>query len=421
MAGEESRSRRLGDVGASAPAAWWWGGAAAIPDVLVMLFAVPGKLEAWKRTVQDGSWDAAFEVIDSLDTTDLGGHEPFGFADGISQPEIDWEGERDVAADQITYSNLVAAGEFLLGYRNEYGKYTDRPLVDSTDPTGGGSAIRGRRSREERRGPQRNLPGHAYAGTGRSRLLEVSGRADRCRCRRAPATGGKHGGPDDGGRSRSRRLSTVPIPGIGSAAEGRFETLHVRPRTRRDAMPVRSAYPAREPAQYGLSQIGPPDCWRVVWSKLGLCVEGLSRPTSWLRRGSIASCGAAANTVPGLTPEEALQAPPADDPTRGLHFACLDANIGRQFEFVQNAWLMSTKFDGLSEESDPLLGNRTPVGDARSRAISRFLGRHGVRRSIGGLPQFVTVRGGAYFFLPSLRALTLFRQWPAGSIEGFTD
>jgi hypothetical protein len=31
-----------------------------------------------------------------------------------------------------------------------------------------------------------------------------------------------------------------------------------------------------------------------------------------------------------------------------------------------------------------------------------------VRRRVSGLPQFVTVRGGAYFFLPSLRALRYF-------------
>jgi hypothetical protein len=29
-------------------------------------------------------------------------------------------------------------------------------------------------------------------------------------------------------------------------------------------------------------------------------------------------------------------------------------------------------------------------------------------RRVSGLPQFVTVRGGAYFFLPSLRALRYF-------------
>ena len=31
-----------------------------------------------------------------------------------------------------------------------------------------------------------------------------------------------------------------------------------------------------------------------------------------------------------------------------------------------------------------------------------------LRRRVSGLPQFVTVRGGAYFFLPSLHALRYF-------------
>ena len=48
--------------------------------------------------------------------------EPFGFADGISQPKIDWERERPVRdQDRLDYDNLVCLGEFLLGYPNEYG------------------------------------------------------------------------------------------------------------------------------------------------------------------------------------------------------------------------------------------------------------------------------------------------------------
>ena len=38
----------------------------------------------------------------------------------------------------------------------------------------------------------------------------------------------------------------------------------------------------------------------------------------------------------------------APDEPRGLHFICLVANISRQFEFVQNAWVSNAKFDGLS-------------------------------------------------------------------------
>ncbi|MET0501384.1 MAG: peroxidase, partial [Candidatus Binatia bacterium] len=78
---------------------------------------------------------------------------------------------------------------------------------------------------------------------------------------------------------------------------------------------------------------------------------------------------------------------------------------GRQFEFVQNAWIMDTKFDGLSEESDPLLGNRTPVPGCLFTNAFTMPQENGFRRRINGLPQFVTVRGGGYFFLPSIRVL----------------
>jgi hypothetical protein len=35
---------------------------------------------------------------------------------------------------------------------------------------------------------------------------------------------------------------------------------------------------------------------------------------------------------------------------------------------------------------------------------------NGVNQRITGLPQFVAVRGGAYFFLPSIRALRFFSR-----------
>ena len=41
----------------------------------------------------------------------------------------------------------------------------------------------------------------------------------------------------------------------------------------------------------------------------------------------------------------------------GLRFICLNANILRQFEFIQTAWIENPKFDGL-DERDPLLGGR---------------------------------------------------------------
>ena len=106
-----------------------------------------------------------------------------------------------------------------------------------------------------------------------------------------------------------------------------------------------------------------------------------------------------------LSPEEALEPAPPGEAPRGIHFACIGANIGRQFEFVQNAWLMSTTFNGLTDESDPLLGNRAAVGDRPVTGYFSIPRDDKAARRLSGMPQFITVRGGGYFFMPSLRAL----------------
>jgi deferrochelatase/peroxidase EfeB len=103
--------------------------------------------------------------------------------------------------------------------------------------------------------------------------------------------------------------------------------------------------------------------------------------------------------------------PATDDPKTGIHFLCLNANIARQFEFVQGAWMASAKFAALSGEQDPLLGNRKEFPTSPIAAVPQKtdgFSRPGAPPNCkysSGLPQFVTVRGGAYFFLPGLAAL----------------
>jgi deferrochelatase/peroxidase EfeB len=84
---------------------------------------------------------------------------------------------------------------------------------------------------------------------------------------------------------------------------------------------------------------------------------------------------------------------------------CLNANIQRQFEFVQSAWITGNRFDGLHDESDPLLGNRRPGPGATPSDGFSMPQPNGPTRRLSAVPQFVTVTGGAYFFLPGIRAL----------------
>ncbi|MEQ1528802.1 MAG: peroxidase, partial [Methylococcales bacterium] len=108
---------------------------------------------------------------------------------------------------------------------------------------------------------------------------------------------------------------------------------------------------------------------------------------------------------PTLSPEDALK-PETDNVDRGLHFICLGANISRQFEFVQNAWLMSSKFAAVHQEQDALLGQRSPLLDGETTSNFNRPDAAGPERQTCALPQFITVKGGGYFFMPGLRALS---------------
>jgi hypothetical protein len=63
--------------------------------------------------------------------------------------------------------------------------------------------------------------------------------------------------------------------------------------------------------------------------------------------------------------------------------------------------LMNSEFAGLWGETDPIIGTAP-------RRMTRQHPLLGQCRE--NLPQFVTVRGGAYFFLPGLRALRYLSQ-----------
>ena len=412
MTGDPSRSRRLGDVGANSPENWLWGGKDKIPHAVVMLFAYPGRLEAWKQSIQGESWSQAFQLMECLPTSDMDGREPFGFVDGISQPDLDWEQVRKVSrnCDQLTYGNVVCLGEFLLGYSNEYRRYTDRPLLDPTDPGSeelqeaadhpgkkdlglNGTYVVMRQLRQDVRGFWQFLD----KAVGFRRLP---------RYQLAEAMVGRTIG--DG--APLVPASSASIPGVGSTGDEATRKQDIRLNqftygsdVAGTACPfgahIRRANPRNGDIPGGVQG------WIIHLVRiLGFGNKDLradlvasTRFHRLLRRGR--------EYGENLSPEEALQPPPANDSERGLQFVAVNANIQRQFEFIQNAWLMRTKFDGLTEESDPLLGNREAVPGCPFTNTFSLPQQGRVRRRVMDVPQFITVRGGAYFFLPSMRGL----------------
>src|SRR5437773_5184410 len=139
MTGSSNRSLRLGDIGANAPKKWDWGFEHNEPHVLLILFAGDDEqAEALAATKRAQAEQAGLTVVKVLQASNMRDKEPFGFADGISQPSFDWEVPRKpgTAADR-DYTNLLALGELLLGYRNEYGLETERPSVPASDANAG--------------------------------------------------------------------------------------------------------------------------------------------------------------------------------------------------------------------------------------------------------------------------------------------
>ena len=392
MGGDASRARRLGDVGANAAGQWQWGTGERLPHVLLMLYALPGQLDAWQASVQ-AQCAAGFDILAQLPCGDLRGAEPFGFADGLSQPELDWQRSRPAQdAEQLAYSNLGCLGEFLLGYPNEYGGYTDRPLIaPQRDPHAllpraedapelldlgrNGSYLVLRQLRQDVHGFWQWLDGAA----GGNSLL---------RDQLAAAMVG-------------RTLQGQPLePLAGAAHDPNAFNFDADPRGTRCPLGahIRRANPRNADLPPGAP--GP-----LSWLKrtLGFDAQALDRDRvastrfhRLLRRGR--AYGAA-------LPLAQAQASPPGGAEIGLHFICLGANIARQFEFVQSAWLNSSRFDGLQHESDPLLGNRQPASDGSATADFSIPRTDGPDQRLSGLPQFVSLRGGAYFFLPGIRAL----------------
>lgn len=114
----------------------------------------------------------------------------------------------------------------------------------------------------------------------------------------------------------------------------------------------------------------------------------------------------------------------SDTPERGTFFMCFNANIERQFEFVQQTWINSPSFHGGRHGPDPLVSTKAegdqyiiagsanswllnlhpPAADATQAAFAQLKGADISKRPSG--PQdFSQVVGGGYFFMPGLQAL----------------
>ncbi len=103
--------------------------------------------------------------------------------------------------------------------------------------------------------------------------------------------------------------------------------------------------------------------------------------------------------------------PVHDDDEHGIIFMALNASLFRQFEFVQQQWIEYGNDARLGNDKDMLMGNhsghdRYVIQGTEDPKNPPFV--------CGGLPNFVELRGGDYFFLPSMTAL---RMIASGTVD----
>jgi len=369
LAGNPSRSRRLGDTGPNAPEHWLWGGAAETePHILLMLLASADDIAAFEAETLAAMPAAACTLLLANASNGTLGREPFGFADGLSQPEFDWDDRITPggAPDRI-YRNRLKLGELLLGHANEYGFVADYPQANGLGLNG--SYLVYRQIEQDVTGFWRWLADVA-GENGAMALAETM---------------------------LGRRADGDPLPGL-DAATGDF-TFGSDPDGR--VCPV-GAHIRRANPRSGDDPNGRHGFFADLISSLGLKGTPMHDAVASARFHRLVRRGRAYG--PMLAPLDAMRGSDAGAES-GLHFVALNASLSRQFEFVQGAWVASAYFAGLSGEQDPLIGGRMPDPGGRATDAFHYCTAQGDPRLLTGLPRFVTVKGGAYFFLPGLGGL----------------
>ncbi len=413
-AGMERRARVLGDpvddphagdpletleqFEANKPLPTDWAGTGGVDlrscDAVLLLFATSAPdRHALDLAQRDRLRRAGGTTLTSEYSAEWKEREPFGFADGLSQPAVRGQPTRATPSPE----NELAAGEILLGYRNEYHQVPKSPRFDLDHPTHGGFdvgkdgtflvfrkleqdvlafwrtfAALGQRFAGQAVGDGYTVPADPFAAThwlaaramgrwtnGNSTLTHPHAAGDRL----PPTTINDFVyGADPHG---------LACP-IGS---------HVRRANPRD-------------------QRGGPtgESWKVV------------KRHRILRRGRAYGHLHDADTLIRLL----LAGEPVEErPASGLLFVCLQSNITRGFEFVQQIWNNNPGFHGVYQEADAIAGPggcrySIPARTVRLRLDNPFPdpAEPDEDRRLG-LPRFVVPRGGGYFFVPSRATVEL--------------
>jgi Dyp-type peroxidase family len=370
------RQRLLGDYDSSDPANWKWGGPGNERIHLIwMAFGMNETITInYCNQLKEKFSSYGLKEIHRLDgQTFPDDKEHFGFRDSISQPAIIGSGVKGINNDNIK------PGEFLMGYKNEYNIYPDTPLLVekqgdfnmlADDEEGSGYKNLGRNGtyfvlrqlKEDVNGfwsflneRTKNEDGSFNPDESTKLAAKMMGRWPSG----APLV--KHPDKDPGGLSDDNNFNYIETDKLGYKCPFGAHTRRANPRD-------------------NFEETGP---------KESLKLTRRHRIIRRVRSYGESFTGSATHHMPN---DEV-----------GLLFGCFNADISRQFEFIQYTWANYPKFKQLYADPDPFIGVReNPLpGDGQNFTIPQPT----ANKVITGLKSFVTVKGGAYFFFPSVTAI----------------
>ena len=385
---EQSRSRILGDVGKNEPEKWTWGGPGNDKfDGAALLYAEDKqKLAAAAARFENNLRKFGHSVVlriplkcaPSRGTRE----EPFGFRDGISQPVIRGTFRAQRPFDKI---HLVEPGEFILGYADNRGYIPPTPeLSPMFDPDNLLALVPG---------TYNSQLGFAHPVSEANRDLGRNGSflvirqleqdVKNFKSFLAETAASQFGGKPAGSVCREKWIAAKML---GRWPDG-------------SSLVRNPSYPASEKPGKPNSESPEPDNGFLFGVE---DPQGLRCPFgAHIRRANPRE-----SFVPGSTDQLAVTNRHRilrsgrryeSEGEEGLLFVCLNADFERQFEFIQQTWVLSPSFHGLQGEADPLFR-----GD-RSGFFTVPTDSGPIR--IEGLTSFVRVKGGAYFFVPGKRTL----------------
>lgn len=354
------KNRLLGDLGQHSTDKWDWGSATKSVDCLLMIFSdTPVALTTAYENIQGAYDQNGVQEIAKMDSELLeDGKEHFGFKDGISQPQIisfNAE-EEDVHA--------LNPGEFILGYDNIYNVQPLSPRLHNFDFGSHGTYMVVRQLEQNVSLFWKKMM--AYGDGDKTHAIEIASKI----VGRWP-----NGKPLVLADKAESEVTLLNDFGFSEHDKHGYKCpigAHIRRTNPRDSL---DDAPKQSTEMVNRHRI--------------------------LRRGR--PYGPPVSI--GMETDKIIETA-EDQQKRGLVFVCLNTDISRQFEFIQNNWVNNKKFNGLYHDIDPLIGSVTKKDDNIQFEIQATP----FRKRISNIPEFVNTKGGAYFFLPSIQSIKYLSQ-----------